>query len=148
MMTTLRQELEKSIESADSYDKAMEVAERIVANTQHAIQSDQIWTKWEKLLLGALILHCGLSPEEKPGLTRIKEFLTAPDIARDAITTCLTTTEEKEALDKFEKALDLVPSTNEGPKNQSLMSNRWAGTISGLATRINKVSIDAPEIFG
>jgi tetratricopeptide (TPR) repeat protein len=148
MMTTLRQELENSLQSADSYDKALEVAEKIVANTQPAIQSDQIWTKWEKLLLAALVLHCGLNQDEKPSLVRIQEFLTTPDIARDTIHTCLQTDEEKEALDKFEKALDLVPSTKEGPKNQNLMNSRWAGAISGLATRINKVSVDAPEIFG
>lgn len=119
---TLRQELEKSIEGAGDYATALEVAEKIVANTQPQIQSDQIWTKWEKLLLAALVLHCGLNPEEKAGLTRISEFLTSPDTARDAIVTCLQADEEKEALDKFEKALDLVSPT-EGQKNQGLMAN-------------------------
>lgn len=138
-MKPVQKELEKAISKAKKYEKAQEVAEKIMTvTTEGDLPTDKIWAGWERALLTALVLHCALSPNGELSLDRIYKLVTEPD-AQKTITNALARSEEKDALQRFEIALGLNP---EGPltkKLQTLSANRWTGTITGLATRMTRL---------
>ncbi|HEY9712773.1 MAG TPA: hypothetical protein V6C72_04850, partial [Chroococcales cyanobacterium] len=93
----LQKDLEKAISKAKKYDKAQEVAEKIMSHTKPELQHDKIWTEWERSLLTALILHCAHSKDKVPAFDRLQNLLAVPDSGQKTITEKLSKPEEKDA---------------------------------------------------
>lgn len=145
---TLHDELEQAISGANTFELAEQVSDTIMVNTQPPVQHDKIWHKWERSLLTALVLHCALNHDERPAFERIHQYLLSPEFGRDEIVKSMTSPEEKDALERFESSLALAPSAKLESKTSKLKLNRWSGTIAGLASRINKLRFESPEIVG
>ncbi len=144
-MSEIREELETDISGANTYELAEQVSDKIMGHTQPPVQHDKLWHKWERALLSALVLHCALSPDGRPAFEKIHQFLLSPEFGRDEVLSALTKPEEIAAVEKFEASLALSPAK---PSTQisKLMLNRWSGTIAGLASRINKMRFETPDV--
>lgn len=142
-MSAIKQEIDADIGGATSYELAEQVADKIMGHTMPPVQSDKLWHKWERTLLVALILHCALSPDERPALEKIHQFLLSPEFGRDEILGAMSKPEEFDAIEKFQASLALSPAKPDAPVSK-LILNRWSGTIAGLAGRISKLRFENP----
>ncbi|HEY9677746.1 MAG TPA: hypothetical protein V6C76_07040 [Drouetiella sp.] len=140
-MSSLKDEIEADISGANTYELAEHVSDKIMGHTMPPVQPDKLWHKWERSLLSALVLHCALNPDERTRLEKLHQFLLSPEFGRDEVLNTLTTPEEKAAVAKFESSLALSPTKPDAPVTK-LILNRWSGTISGLANRINKLRFE------
>ncbi len=140
-MSAIREEIEAEISGATTYELAELVSDKIMGHTMPPVQHDKLWHKWERTLLTALVLHCAMSPDGRPAFEKMHQFLLSPEFGRDEVLGALTKPEEIAAVEKFEASLALSPAKPHAPITK-LMLNRWSGTISGLANRINKLRFE------